>query len=115
MIAGEAARRETAADLASRMASDVVCPSCGESDRSAMTPRRDGERLFVTCNVCGHQWEHHRDRCPACGERSLVPVRVPLLQKARGTQQSIIGYRMARRCTACDWASEGPPPTSAVE
>lgn len=93
----------------------VECPSCGETDRARMKPRREGDALFVTCTVCGEEWEHHSDRCPQCGERTLVPMRVPLLQKARGTQQSIIGYRMARRCSACDWASEGPPPTSAVE
>jgi len=27
-------------------------------------------------------------------------------EKARGTQQSIIGFRIAKDCTSCGWASE---------
>jgi predicted RNA-binding Zn-ribbon protein involved in translation (DUF1610 family) len=90
------------------------CPECGEERREGLSPRRERERIFVTCKSCGHEWERHADMCPECGERKLVPVRMPLLQKARGTQQSIIGYRTARRCTGCGWSSEGPPETSAV-
>lgn len=44
-----------------------------------------------------------------------MAVRMPLLQKARGTQQSIIGYRSAQKCPACGWASEGPAETNAAE
>jgi DNA-directed RNA polymerase subunit RPC12/RpoP len=79
-----------------------------------MRPRREGDRLFVTCRSCGEKWEHFLDGCPECGERALVPERMPLLQKARGTQQSIIGYRIGQRCTACGWRDSGPPQTSAV-
>lgn len=96
------------------MLENVRCPSCGETDRKRMTPRREGEQLFVRCDSCGEQWEHFLDGCPSCGERQVVPERVPLLQKARGTQQSIIGYRIGRRCTACGWRDSAPPPTSAV-
>lgn len=35
--------------------------------------------------------------------RAADPVRKPLLQKARGTQQSIIGFRVAKECLQCDW------------
>lgn len=94
------------------MAIDVRCPQCGEAER-LKGERRDGG-IVVVCEACGHRWERHSDRCPQCGSRSLVPKRIPLLQKARGTQQSIIGYRMGKECNSCNWASEGPPDTSAV-
>jgi hypothetical protein len=32
---------------------------------------------------------------------------MPVLQKARGTQQSILAYRIVRRCVPCEGA---PPP-----
>ena len=32
----------------------------------------------------------------------MSDVRKPLLQKARGTQQSIIGYRTVKECPVCD-------------
>jgi RNA polymerase subunit RPABC4/transcription elongation factor Spt4 len=101
---------------------EVVCPSCGEDDRSRLKPKRESrrprhedKRLQVTCRSCGHEWTHNTNLCPECREAELAPVRMPLLQKARGTQQSIIGYRTARKCPACGWTSEGPPETNAVE
>jgi len=94
------------------MAIEIRCPRCGEEER--LEPRREGERILISCEACGNDWERHSDSCPRCGSRSLVPMRIPVLQKARGTQQSIIGYRMGKQCNACDWASEGPPDTSAV-
>ena len=86
----------------------IVCPNCGESEREQLkAERRDGE-IFISCLTCGHDWQRHPDDCPQCGKRTLVPVRKPLFEKARGTQQSIIGYRIAKDCTACGWASEEP-------
>jgi uncharacterized Zn finger protein len=94
----------------------IVCPSCGERDRAKMTPRRDGKLLYITCRSCGHHWQHSIDTCPGCGHEKLVPVRMPLLQKARGTQQSIIGYWMAQRCTNCGWTNANrPPDTNAAQ
>lgn len=94
------------------MAIDIHCPECEERER--LKGEREDGRVFITCEACGHRWERHSDRCPDCGKRSLVPMRVPVLQKARGTQQSIIGYRMGKQCNSCNWASDGPPETSAV-
>lgn len=94
---------------------EAQCPACEEADRSRLRPRREGKWLLISCESCGHEWKHNTARCPACGEGELVPVRMPLLLKARGTQQSIIGYRTARKCPACDWTSEGPPETNAAE
>jgi uncharacterized Zn finger protein len=94
------------------VAIEIQCPECGEGEH--LKPNREGERIFITCEACGNRWERHTDRCPQCGNRSLVPRRLPLLQKARGTQQSIIGYRTGKDCTACGWSSSGPAETSAV-
>ena len=96
------------------MAIQIQCPECGESERARLRARRDGERIFLTCESCDTSWERHPDACPECGERGLVPKRMPLFQKARGTQQSIIGYYMAKHCGKCGWSSTGPPETSAV-
>lgn len=51
-------------------------------------------------------WQRHPDDCPRCGRRVLTSVRKPLIEKARGTQQSIIGYRIAKECSSCGWTSE---------
>lgn len=94
----------------------VVCPDCGESDLSRLKPerRRTSERgiqkvefLRVTCKSCGAEWERHPGDCPSCGvPHTLAEIRRPLFQKARGEQQSIIGYRIAEECSSCGWTSE---------
>lgn len=96
------------------MSIQIQCPQCGETDRARLRPKRERERIFITCETCDITWERHTDACPECGQRALVPKRMPLLQKARGTQQSIIGYYMAKECNSCGWSSTGPPETSAV-
>lgn len=37
-------------------------------------------------------------------------MRVPIIQKARGAQQSIIGYREVKECTSCGYQSGDPTP-----
>ncbi|MGE3811166.1 MAG: hypothetical protein AB7I24_06430 [Candidatus Nanopelagicales bacterium] len=37
-------------------------------------------------------------------------MRAPILQKSRGAQQSIIGYRTMKECTACGYQSGDPTP-----
>ncbi len=76
-----------------------TCPSCGAPKN--LRGRRDGELVHITCGSCGHEWTHDPWARPTCGGR-LEAVRKPLLQKARGTQQSIIGYRTAKACARCD-------------
>lgn len=86
----------------------IVCPGCGESDRS-LTERsiRKQEYLQVTCESCRIEWALHPDDCPSCGRsHTLASIRKPIFQKARGEQQSIIGYRIAEECNDCSWTSE---------
>lgn len=86
----------------------IVCPECGESSREQLKAERQGEEISIACLSCGHTWQRNPDDCPQCGKSTLLPVRKPLFEKARGTQQSIIGYRIAKECSACGWVSEEP-------
>ena len=82
------------------------CPACGEAKR--LKGRREGrpgrdsaELVHIRCLACEHEWAHDPWACPTCGDR-MHPQRKPLLQKARGTQQSIIGFRVEKICPHCD-------------
>lgn len=75
------------------------CPSCGAQKN--LRGRREGDLVHITCQDCGREWTHDPWACGLCGGR-LEAVRRPLLQKARGTQQSIIGYNVIKVCPACD-------------
>lgn len=78
----------------------ITCPSCG--GRKLKGERdEDTEVIHVVCLACGHAWTHDPWACPRCGEQ-MHAVRRPLLEKARGTQQSIIGYNTVRLCPRCD-------------
>lgn len=81
----------------------VECPACGESKQ--LKGRREEGVIHVACRACGHSWVRDPERCQRCGG-PIHHYRAPLLQKARGTQQSILAYRIDKRCVACD----GPPP-----
>jgi hypothetical protein len=78
---------------------EFECPECGEGKQ--LRGRREDAVVHITCLSCGHGWTHDPWKCPHCGGR-MGPVRKPLLQKARGTQQSIIGYYVAKECLRCD-------------
>jgi Zn ribbon nucleic-acid-binding protein len=81
----------------------VKCPECGETKN--LKGRREGNVIRVACKGCGNDFLRDPDRCSRCGG-PMHSYRAPLLQKARGTQQSILAYRIEKRCTDCD----GPPP-----
>jgi len=82
----------------------VVCPRCGEREKHR-AERVEGKPR-ITCLSCGHEWTRDPYDCPECGRRALRPRRKPLYQRARGTQQSIIGFRIAKECGNCGWVSE---------
>jgi len=77
----------------------IECPQCGAT--GCLSGQRDGEAIRITCGSCDKVWMRYPDACPECGENSLASVRAPLYQKARGTQQSIIAYRIVKECQAC--------------
>ncbi len=82
-------------------AAAVVCPACGESER--LRGERSGETISIRCEACGNEWVREQDVCPRCGRRTISDRREPLFQKARGTQQSIIGYRIVKECYGCGY------------
>lgn len=84
--------------------SQITCPACGEAD-DLRGETRDGA-IWIACGSCRTEWSRDPDRCEACGERTIADRREPLMQKARGTQQSIIGYRIVKECWACGWAED---------
>jgi ribosomal protein L37E len=75
------------------------CPNCGETKK--LRGQRDKDLVHITCQTCGNQWTHDPWKCATCGG-PLHERRKPLLQKARGTQQSIIGYNVVKECPRCD-------------
>lgn len=79
--------------------SAIACPACGETVR--LRGERDGGAVRIRCEACDHLWLRDPDGCPACGERKVADLREPLYQKARGTQQSIIGYHIVKECYGC--------------
>jgi uncharacterized Zn finger protein len=83
----------------------IQCPACGEQERERLKPHRRSDSIRITCLSCGHEWQRGPDRCDSCGGRT-VPRREPLMQGARGTQQSIIGFRIVRECSRCGASTE---------
>lgn len=77
----------------------IACPGCDERER--LRGERTDAGVRIRCESCGHSWLRDPDLCPACGERKVADVREPLYQKARGTQQSIIGYHIVKECYGC--------------
>ena len=61
--------------------------------------------IWIACGSCGHEWPRDPDVCPSCGGRTIADRREPLMQKARGTQQSIVGYRIVYECWSCGYRS----------
>ena len=75
------------------------CPLCQET--KGLRGERHGDVVHISCGACGHRWEHDPWACPTCGQ-PMHAVRRPVLQKARGTQQSITGFRTVKACPRCD-------------
>ena len=80
---------------------DIRCPQCGESE--ALAGRRDGALIILVCESCRHEWERDPSPvCPTCSRRDLRAVPLAILEKARGTQLSVIGTRTIHLCPTCD-------------
>ena len=81
------------------MTATIACPACGETER--LQGRRKDRDILIQCGACSHEWRRDLDLCPSCGKPTIADKRVPLMQKARGTQQSIIGYNVVAECWSC--------------
>lgn len=80
---------------------NLSCPGCGEVDDLAGV-RHEG-RITVTCGACGSSWERDLSpRCPECGGDDLQDVPLAIVEKARGTQLSVVGTRTVHLCSVCD-------------
>ena len=86
----------------------IHCFSCGERKQLRGTRTENGVRL--RCQACGQEWQRRPELCDACGAERVSAIRLPLIQKARGAQQSIVGYRTVRECAACGATSGSTKP-----
>jgi hypothetical protein len=75
-------------------------PECGE--QQALRGEQGEGAIRIRRERCSHEWRRDRDVCPQCGRRSMLTARAPI-EKARGTQQSVIGYWMVPECYACGY------------
>lgn len=83
------------------MATDFVCPTCGETEE--LRGERGPDGLCIVCEKCGARWT--RDTTPACatcGGRERVTRPRAVTQYSRGTQLSIVGWQDIPLCVTCD-------------
>lgn len=97
------------------MALDISCPLCGEAEDLSGT--RSDDVIAVTCHGCGESWTRPlAPTCPTCGGDDLQTVPIAIVEKGRGTQLSVVGYRMTQLCWSCDralidrWQANRPNP-----
>jgi len=83
------------------MTDEIVCPSCGTDDHLSGESR--GELIRITCAACRLEWDRDPSpRCRNCGSADVRAVPQAVVEKARGTQLSIIAMRAVYLCTTCD-------------
>lgn len=57
--------------------SPAICPLCGGKPLvGVLRPEGDGAKRFLTCFLCGMEWEYRRIVCPACGEEDVHKLAV---------------------------------------
>lgn len=82
-------------------ASDVRCPQCGE-DEELSGRRTDGD-IVLTCHRCGHVGPRAAQRrCGTCGGSDVVERPKAVVERARGTQLTVVGYSTIGLCRTCD-------------
>jgi Zn ribbon nucleic-acid-binding protein len=82
-------------------AADVRCPSCGEQEE--LTGRRSEGQILLSCLACGYDGPRVAvRRCPTCGGADVVERPKALVERARGTQLSVVGYTTVALCRVCD-------------
>lgn len=79
----------------------IRCPKCGRDDE--LSGQREGETVVVTCASCGNVWRRVPGRtCGECGGVDVQAVAYALVDKARGTQLSVLGLSHRLLCRECD-------------
>jgi Zn ribbon nucleic-acid-binding protein len=82
-------------------AADVRCPSCGEQEE--LTGRRSEGQILLHCLTCGYDGPRTAARrCRTCGGDDVVERPKALVERARGTQLSVVGYSTVALCRTCD-------------
>ena len=80
---------------------EVMCPSCGETER--LSGSSYGQTIRILCEACGRIWERDPSpRCRSCGGDDLQEVVEAVVEKGRGTQLSVVGTRVVHLCRSCD-------------
>lgn len=79
---------------------DLICPRC-ETDEHLQGERAD-EVIHITCTACGLAWDRDPSpRCVTCGNPEVRTISEPIIEKARGTQLSIVGVTTTYLCQDC--------------
>jgi predicted RNA-binding Zn-ribbon protein involved in translation (DUF1610 family) len=82
-------------------ARDVRCPACGEEED--LSGRRENGGITLTCHSCGYVGPRTAQRiCPTCGGSDVVDRPKAVVERARGTQLTVVGYTTIGLCRACD-------------
>ncbi|MGH2377351.1 MAG: hypothetical protein ACRDGT_02640 [Candidatus Limnocylindria bacterium] len=84
-------------------AGDLRCAACGETE--ALHGKRRGDEIEVTCERCGATWTRKPGAaCERCGRKDLEVRKEPIVERVRGTQMAMQGFRTVYRCPSCDEA-----------
>ncbi len=80
---------------------DLTCAACGTDDHLRGVP--EGEQIRIHCDGCGASWiRDSTPRCEKCGGEDMALEKRPVIEKARGSQLSIVGYTDVALCKKCD-------------
>lgn len=79
---------------------ELTCPRC-ETDEHLLG-ERDDDVIHITCTGCGLAWDRDTSpRCQTCGDPDVRTISEPVIEKARGTQLSIVGVTTIYLCHTC--------------
>lgn len=79
----------------------IECPNCATDEQ--LSGERQGAVIVVACGRCGITWERPAaPHCDRCGSTDVVAYPVPLIERSRGTQQSITAMHIETMCRVCD-------------
>lgn len=83
------------------MSDDLLCPNCDSDDH--LTGQPHGDLIRISCSACRLEWDRDpAPRCLTCGGSDVRAVPQAVVEKARGTQLSIIAMRAVYLCNTCD-------------